>query len=81
MLTTLVTLHTFVIFDIFKFDIPNNKSKFKATIIVQIAIFDLGNQSKSISRKIRVAGKLLNLHTVQFHETFCQINCKSSYII
>ena len=42
-------------------------------MVVQIAVFDFRNQPKLILRKIKVAGKLLNFHIVQFHETLCQI--------
>ena len=37
-----------------------------ASKMVKIAVFDLLKQPKLISRKIRVAGKLLNFHIVQF---------------
>ena len=50
-------------FDIFKCEMPNI-SKFKASKIVKIEIFTFWNQPKLISRKIRVAEKWLNFHTV-----------------
>ena len=41
------------------------KSNFKAYKIVEIAFFTFGNQPDLISRRIRVAGKLLNFYIVK----------------
>ena len=39
------------------------KSKFKA---YTMTVFDILNSAKTISRKIKMAGKLLNFHSVEF---------------
>ena len=53
------------IFDIFKREI-SQKQKVKASKIVEMAVSD---QSNLISRKIKVAGKFLNVHTVEFPQS------------
>ena len=57
--------------------VPEN-TKFRAAQMVKMAIFDLLKSAK-ISLKIKVAGKLLNFHTIEIHSKKSQFGCPGLY--